>query len=151
MMVDVGASHQLRGVRLLAERVPDSVTLKRQERLRETAITQQKPVNPLTWELAAWTLVVTSVPASMLTMDEAFVLLRARWQIELLFKLWKDRCLLDEWQSVKPWRILAPVYAPIVGDRRATLAASPFAVSMILITVLPLFLRLYVIKSPSSF
>jgi hypothetical protein len=65
--------------------------------------------------LAAWTLVVTSVPASILSIDEAFILLRARWQIELLFKLWKDCCLLDEWQSVKPWRILCEVYAKLLA------------------------------------
>ena len=35
----------------------------------------------------------------------------ARWQIELLFKLWKQDALVDEWRSTKPWRILAEVYA----------------------------------------
>jgi hypothetical protein len=115
MRVDVGASHQLRGVRLLAERVPEEAKLKRQERIREYARTHQKPVNPLTMELAAWTLIVTSAPASLITLDEAFLLLRARWQIELLFKLWKSGGLLDEWQSVKPWRVLCEVYAKLLA------------------------------------
>ncbi len=115
MLIDIGASHQLHGVRLLAERVPDEVKIKRQERIQEYARTHQKPVNPLTMELAAWTMIVTSAPASLISLDEAFVFLRARWQIELLFKLWKSGGLLDEWQSVKPWRILCEVYAKLLA------------------------------------
>jgi hypothetical protein len=41
--------------------------------------------------------------------------MRARWQIELLFKLWKDQCHVDEWRSEKPWRILCEVYAKLIG------------------------------------
>jgi hypothetical protein len=55
ILIDIGASHQLHGARLLVERVPDEVKLKRQERIQEYARTHQKPVNPLTMELAAWT------------------------------------------------------------------------------------------------
>jgi hypothetical protein len=49
------------------------VKLKRQERIREYAQDHQKPVNPLTMELAAWTMMVTSAPASLITLDEAFI------------------------------------------------------------------------------
>ncbi len=115
LLVEVGASKAIKGVRLLAERVPEAVAQQRQERYREYARSHQKPVNPLVLELAQWTLLVTNVPASLLSFEQAFALLRARWQIELLFKLWKQEALLDEWSSGKPWRILCEVYAKLLA------------------------------------
>jgi hypothetical protein len=41
--------------------------------------------------LCDWTILVTNVPGELLTPEEAVVLYRARWQIELLFKRWKSR------------------------------------------------------------
>jgi hypothetical protein len=65
--------------------------------------------------LAGWTVYVTNVPAARLSLAEAFVLGRARWQIELLFKLWKSGGRLDESRSADPWRILGEVYAKLVA------------------------------------
>jgi hypothetical protein len=115
LVVDLGASHLVTGVRLLAERVPATVAELRQERIRQYAIAHSKPINPLVWELANWTLVVTNVPASMLSFAQALALLRARWQIELLFKLWKEHGLLDQWNTSQPWHILCEVYAKLLA------------------------------------
>ncbi|HEV2660760.1 MAG TPA: IS4 family transposase [Ktedonobacteraceae bacterium] len=115
LLVDVGANKVLRGVRLLAERVPAEVADQRQQRLREYAREHGKAANPLVLELAHWTIIVTNVPASRLTIEQALALLRARWQIELLFKLWKQHALLDEWKASSPWRILCEVYAKLLA------------------------------------
>ncbi len=40
--------------------------------------------------LAGWTLLVTNVPRQRLCLPEALVLLRLRWQIERLSRLWKE-------------------------------------------------------------
>ncbi len=114
LCVDVGADKALKAARLLAERVPEEVVKHRQERYHEYVRLHRKPLNPLVLEMAKWTIVVTSVPVSMLTCEQAFALLRARWQIELLFKLWKEHGLLDEWNGTKPWRILCEVYAKLL-------------------------------------
>ncbi len=115
LLVEVGANKVLRGVRLLAERVPAEVAAQRQQRLREYAREHGKAANPLLLELAHWTIIVTNVPASMLSIEQALALLRARWQIELLFKLWKQYALLDEWKASSPWRILCEVYAKLLA------------------------------------
>ncbi len=49
---------------------------------------------------------MTNVPAHMLTICEVIVLQRARWQIERLFRLWKQGGKIDEWRGRTPWRIL---------------------------------------------
>jgi hypothetical protein len=115
LVVDLGASKLVKGVRLLAERVPAEVAHQRQERIRQYASAHGKPVNPLVLELARWTLVVTNVPASMLSFTQALALIRARWQIELLFKLWKEHGLLDQWHTSQPWRILCEVYVKLLA------------------------------------
>lgn len=89
LLVEVAADKRLKQVRLLAERVPPEVASQRQERIKQAASRHSKPINPLVMELANWTLVLTNVPASLLSFEQALALLRARWQIELLFKLWR--------------------------------------------------------------
>src|SRR5207248_1429868 len=41
-----------------------------------------------------WTILVTNVPVAKMRPEEAVVLYRARWQIELLFKRWKSQDLV---------------------------------------------------------
>ena len=48
-------------------------------------------------------------------MAEALVLLRVRWQIELLFKLWKSQGQVDTSRRQQPWRILCEVYAKLIS------------------------------------
>jgi hypothetical protein len=115
LAVAVGANKEVKGVRLLAERVPKEVAEQRQARVRESARTHGKVPTPLVLELTQWTLVVTNVPASLLTIEGAFALLRARWQIELLFKLWKEAARVDEWTGHKPARVLCEVYAKLLA------------------------------------
>ena len=45
----------------------------------------------------------------------ALVVAACRWQIELLFKLWKSHGRLDESRSAKPWRQLTELYAKLLG------------------------------------
>ena len=62
-----------------------------------------------------WNVWLTNAPTTLLADDEVEVLSRARWQIELLFKLWRSVGLVDEWRSAQPWRILCEVYAKLLG------------------------------------
>jgi len=101
--------------RLIAKPMPEKVVKRRREQLKEQAHKRCKPINPRQWDLVQWTIVLTNVPLSLLTAAEAMALLRARWQIELLWKLWKDQGQVDEWQSEKPERILCELYAKLLG------------------------------------
>lgn len=112
--IRVGATHQL-SCRLLAARVPQEIADQRRRRLRDEARKRGQTVSQARLKLASWTFYITNVPADMLTLREAWVLARARWQIELLFKLWKSHGRIDEWRSKKPWRILCEVYAKLLA------------------------------------
>ncbi|MFL5662425.1 MAG: IS4 family transposase [Ktedonobacteraceae bacterium] len=112
--VSLGATKQVHA-RLIARKMSPEVVKRRRESLKEQAHKQCKPINPHQWELVQWTIVLTNVPLSLLTAGEAMALLRARWQIELLWKLWKDLGKVDEWQTEKPERILCELYAKLVG------------------------------------
>jgi hypothetical protein len=110
----LGATRRL-PCRLLVEKVPDAVARKRRERLLKAASDKGTKVSATKLALCAWTLYVTNAPADKLTVGEALALGRARWQIELLFKLWKEHGRLDESRSGKPWRIAAEVFAKLLG------------------------------------
>jgi hypothetical protein len=101
--------------RLLAIRVPPEVEAQRRRKLRTYA--RKKQVSPTQTSLALtrWTLLVTDVPLERLSIDEAQVLLAARWQIEILFKLWKSVLQIDTWRSQDPWRILTEFYAKLIA------------------------------------
>ena len=66
-------------------------------------------------QLLGWTILITNVPQAFLTVDEALVLARCRWQIELCWKLWKQVGKVDTWRSAKPYRILTELYAKLLG------------------------------------
>jgi hypothetical protein len=114
LAVTLGEAHR-QPARLLAVRVPSAVANERRRRLRATARKKGRTVSARRLALAAWTMLVTNVPAERLTVREALVLGRARWQIELLFKLWKSHGRVDESRSLKPWRILCEVYAKLLA------------------------------------
>jgi Transposase DDE domain len=65
--------------------------------------------------LCGWTVFITNVPHWLLTLQEAWVLYRVRWQIELLFKLWKSDGQIDESRSDQPYRVLTEVYAKLLA------------------------------------
>ena len=117
-MVDIsvalGARKQVQA-RFIAKKMSEGVVKRRREQLKEQAQKQCKPITPRQWELVQWTIVVTKVPLSLLAAAEAMALMRARWQIELLWKVWKDLGKVDEWQTEKPERIVCELYAKLLG------------------------------------
>jgi len=113
---EVLVGEQLRvPMRLLGVRVPEEQRRQRQARLRREAQKHARCVPMESEELAGWTLVLTTASAEVLSLEEAIVVLRLRWQLELLFKLWKQDGLLDTWRSQKRERILCEIYAKLIG------------------------------------
>lgn len=97
--------------RLVAMRVPDEVAARRRQKAHEKAA--KKGRQPTARHLATcnWTVFLTSCRDDLLTWKEVVVLYRVRWQIELLFKLWKSHNLLAEHRSTDPVRQMVELYA----------------------------------------
>ncbi len=112
--VKVGVRQRL-PARLLAVQVPQEVADQRRRRLRAAAQKDGKPVSAAMLALAAWTIFLTNAPVEQLSLRDALVLGRARWQIELLFKLWKSHGHVDESRGGQPWRVLCEVYAKLLA------------------------------------
>ena len=114
MPILLGSRHKL-ACRLLAVRVPQQIAAQRRRKLKKDARRKGQTVSKSRLALADWTMLITNVPAKLLALNEAFVLYGVRWQIELLFKLWKSIGQLDESRSNNPWRILCELYAKLLA------------------------------------
>jgi hypothetical protein len=112
--IKLGVSKQLL-CRLFAVRVPGKVASERRRRLRDKARRKCQEVTKQSLELAKWTVYVTNAPAKLMNLAEALVLARTRWQVELLFKLWKSHGQIDKSCSKKPMRILCEFYAKLIA------------------------------------
>jgi hypothetical protein len=55
------------------------------------------------------------VPEELLSAREVWVLARVRWQVEILFRVWKSCFRIDECRSRKVWRVLCELYAKLMG------------------------------------
>ena len=60
-----------------------------------------------------WTLYLTNIPD--LTFEQAHTLARTRWQIELLFKLWKSHAQILTSRSADPQRQMCEGYGKLIG------------------------------------
>jgi hypothetical protein len=125
--VQVGTRWRVR-LRLLAWRAPPEVVAVRRRRLEQRAQKSGRPVSAAQAALAGWNVLVTNAPPELLGLREACVLARLRWQVELLFKLWKGSGRLDESAADKPYRVLCELLAKLLGlvvQHWALLTAGP--------------------------
>jgi len=110
-------SEQRVSSRLIALRAPHEVAARRRQKAYEKAQKSGRTPSAAHLEWCTWTILVTNCPESLLTWQEVVVLYRSRWQIELLFKLWKsNNCLAThakdrdvDWQMAEFWAKLIGV------------------------------------------
>ena len=102
--------------RLVAIRVPQEVASRRRQEAREKAKKKGREPSAEYLELLGWSMFVTNCKAEDLTWKAVVVLYRARWQIELLFKLWKSHNQLDRGRAgASAKEFMAVFYAKLLG------------------------------------
>jgi hypothetical protein len=113
LQVGVGSGQDRQWVQLCAAPLSGEALHKRQARLKEQARLDQRPLSPRQHEVAAWTIYLTNIPH--LSFDQAHILARTRWQIELLFKLWKSHGKVLISRSADPIRQQCEGLAKLLG------------------------------------
>lgn len=116
IMVWLGSEQRVPS-RLIALRAPQEVAARRRQKAHEKAQKSGRTPTAEHLEWCNWTIFVTNCPADLLTWQEVVVLYRSRWQIELLFKLWKSHNRLAThaenrsvtWQMAEFWAKLIAV------------------------------------------
>lgn len=110
----LGRSQRL-PVRLIAQRLPEPVAAAR--RRKAIANRRKKGATLCAAHLALldWNIFITNVPATRLTALQVMAFYRLRWQIELIFKLWKSGMKLDHVGPCRTERVLCSLYAKLIG------------------------------------
>lgn len=98
---------------IVAAPTPEAAYVKRYARLQEQARLDMRPLSARQTALAGWTIYLTNIPD--LTFAQAHTLARTRWQIELLFKLWKSQAKILVSRTADPLRQQSEGYAKLLG------------------------------------
>jgi hypothetical protein len=102
-------------LRLLAVRVPEEVAAQRRQRVRQEAQQRGRAVSQQKLDLCEWNVLVTNAPRSKISVSEGWELRRVRWQIELVFKVFKSEGGLERTQARSRERVLSELYAKLLA------------------------------------
>jgi hypothetical protein len=108
------AQHQI-PCRLIVLRNPDQVTEKRRRTAKEHAKKRGTTLSQTYLFMLGWTLFVTNAPDTMISLKQVYDFYRIRWQIELIFKLWKSYCGLNQILTWRKERVLTELYAKMIA------------------------------------
>jgi hypothetical protein len=102
-------------MRILLHRLPASVVEERRRKAQSNARRRGKTYSQAYLSLLAWAILITNVPPERLSFEQVLAVYPIRWQIELVFKLWKSHARLA---SVGQWRwqrVLCHLYARLLA------------------------------------
>lgn len=102
-------------VRLIYDRLPANVIAERRRKAHEAARQRGQSCSKQTLARLEWLFFVTNVPDTLLNRQQVGEVYRLRWQIELIFKVWKSEMDLDAIGHWRVERVLAQVYGRILA------------------------------------
>lgn len=102
-------------LRLLAVRVPAEVAEQRREHARQEAKKHGRPVSQKKLDLCEWNILVTNAPAELISASEGWEMRRVRWQVELVFRVFKSEGGLEKTQARSRERVLSELYAKLLA------------------------------------
>lgn len=110
----IGVKEQL-PCRAIFVRLPQEAADQRRRKAKAAAQRRGQTLSPRALALMDWNIYVTNVPVTMLTPKQVALMYGVRWQVELIFKLWKSLCELDRIAGLRRARVLCELYAKMIG------------------------------------
>ena len=101
--------------RLCCFRAPKAVVNRRRRQARRNAKKRGRTPTKQTLYLLGWTLLLTNVPASRADLSQVASLYALRWQVELVFKLWKSQMKIAHIAGTRKERVQVELYAKLIG------------------------------------
>jgi len=112
--VRLGVEDQL-PCRLICLPLPQEVADRRRQQAQAKARKKGRTLSPTSLTLLDWVIFVTNVPQTMLSLEQVALVYRVRWQVELIFKLWKSYGGLARIAGQRRERVLYELYAKMIG------------------------------------
>lgn len=100
--------------RLIVESVPETVVRQRIRSMKRQCQKKGRAVPPQFTILATVNTYITNAPTTHLPSQWCRLLYAIRWQIELIFKLWKSNFALEHVAGVRKARVLCTLYAKLL-------------------------------------
>jgi len=101
--------------RVLAIRLPPDVVAERRCKAKDNASRKGRTLSNKKLAWLEWNIYISNVPVTMLTLRQVALIYTLRWQIELLFRLWKSEAELDRVAGRLRERVLCEIYAKLIG------------------------------------
>lgn len=101
--------------RLCCFRAPEAVVNRRRRQARQKAKKRGGTPTKQTLYLLGWTLLLTNVPVSRADLTQVANLYALRWQVELVFKLWKSQMKIAHIAGTRKERVQVELYAKLIG------------------------------------
>ena len=102
-------------VRLIAQRLPQPQAVERRRKALAKHRKKGRTPSATYLHLLDWNIFITNVPPNRLTAVQVIAFYRLRWQIELVFKLWKSCAQLADVGLWRSQRVLCFLYAKLIG------------------------------------
>lgn len=101
--------------RMVCVHLPTTVAAERRRRVRANAKRRGTTLSQHSLDLCDWNVFVTNVPVERLSLHQILVCYSLRWQVELIFKLWKSEAALRHLAGIRKERVLCELYAKMIG------------------------------------
>lgn len=89
-------------VRLIYYRLNSEVRQERRRKAKENAKQRKMNLSQRALDFLDWAFFITNAPVEILSLEAVGIVYRVRWQIELIFKVWKQEM---DWAFMANWRL----------------------------------------------
>ncbi len=102
-------------VRMILYLVPEEEVARRIRKAEQNNKKKcRKPVSKEYKARASLNFFITNAPPSLIPIEKAWNFYRLRWQIELIFKIWKSICDIEKVKKVKKHRLECYIYSKLI-------------------------------------